>query len=74
MLLKSCQVVGVDWGGWSSRDPAGNRQLLVDVTAMIEAGTVSPFRPTTYPFEQAAEALTALTERRLAGKAALVTR
>jgi NADPH2:quinone reductase len=72
ILLKSCQVVGVDWGGTASRDPEGNRQLLADLTAMIEAGKVKPAMPTTYPLARAGEALTALVERRMAGKVALL--
>jgi NADPH2:quinone reductase len=74
ILLKSCQVVGVDWGGFGGRDPEGNRQLLADLTQMIEAGEVSPAKPTTYPLARAGEALTELTERRIAGKVVLLTR
>jgi len=72
ILLKSCQVVGVDWGGTAARDPEGNRQLLADLTAMIESGQVSPARPKTFPLAEAGEVLTALVERRMAGKVALL--
>ena len=72
ILLKSCQVVGVDWGGSASRERGLNQSLLADLTAMIESGRLAPPAPTTFPLERAGEALTALTERRLVGKAALL--
>ena len=72
-------VHGVDFfgftfkeGGFGGRDPKGNRQLLADVTQMIEGGQLSPAKPTTYPLARAGEALTALTERRIAGKVVLL--
>jgi NADPH2:quinone reductase len=72
ILLKSCQVVGVDWGGSSSRDRDLNPSLLADLTAMIESGKLVPPAPTSFPLEQAGEVLSALAERRLVGKAVLL--
>lgn len=72
ILLKSCQVVGVDWGGSTRRDPAGNDRLMADLTDMIQGGRLTPRAPATFPLEQAGQVLTDLTERRLAGKAVLI--
>jgi NADPH2:quinone reductase len=72
ILLKSCQVVGVDWGGSGGRDPGLNPSLLAELTAMIEAGRLSPSSPQSFPLEQAPAVLTELVERRLVGKAVLV--
>ena len=72
VLLKSCQVVGVDWGGTSSRDASLNPALLAELGRMIDGGTLSPAAPASFPLEHAGQVLTDLTERRLAGKAVLL--
>ena len=72
VLLKSCQVVGVDWGGYGRRDPAGNRALLEQMAQLFESGALSPPAPRVYPLEKAADALTDMMQRRLVGKAVLV--
>ena len=72
ILLKSCQVVGVDWGGWTRREPAGNQQLLAELGEMIASGRLAPRAPAAFPLEQAGQVLTDLRERRLAGKAVLI--
>ena len=72
ILLKSCQVVGVDWGGWTRREPTGNEQLLAELAEMIDSGGLTPRAPAAFPLEQAGQVLTDLTERRLAGKAVLI--
>jgi NADPH2:quinone reductase len=74
VLLKSCQVVGVDWGGTSARDASLNPGLLEELTQMIESGRLRPRAPSAFPLEQAGEVLTELSERRLAGKAVLLPR
>ena len=71
ILLKSCQVVGVDWGGSASRDRALNPSLLGDLAEMIESGRIAPASPAVFPLEQASQVLTDLCERRLVGKAVL---
>jgi len=72
ILLKSCQVVGVDWGGSSARDHSLNPSLLQDLTAMIGDGRLAPPAPSAFPLEQAGTVMTELTERRLIGKAVLL--
>ncbi|MEE2675225.1 MAG: NADPH:quinone oxidoreductase family protein [Myxococcota bacterium] len=72
ILLKSCQVVGVDWGGSERRAPGGNDRLLAELAEMIDRGELAPRAPAAFPLEQAGQVLTDLTERRLAGKAVLI--
>ena len=55
ILLKSCQVVGVDWGGWTRREPAGNQQLLAELAAMIASGRLAPRAPASFAMEQAGQ-------------------
>ena len=71
ILLKQCQVVGVDWGGWGSRNRDENTALFDGLAQRVGSGELSPVPPTVYPFEQAAAALRDLMERRVVGKAAL---
>ncbi len=72
ILLKSCQVVGVDWGGSANRDPKLNEGLLSDLTAMIAEGRISPPAPAALPLEQAGAVLAELAGRRRLGKAVLL--
>jgi NADPH2:quinone reductase len=72
ILLKQCQVVGVDWGGWSSKHRDGNTQLLEKLSGLLESGKLAPPEPQTYPFDQVREGLRDLMDRRVVGKAVLV--
>ncbi len=72
VLLNNRTVVGVDWGGWTFRDPLGHRQLLDEVASMAGDGRLHPARPRSFRLEDAAEVMEGLIERRLAGKAVLV--
>ncbi len=71
VLLNNRTVVGVDWGGWTFRDPAGNRNILDEVATMVADGRLHPTRPRAYPLADAATVMAGLLERRIAGKAVL---
>jgi NADPH:quinone reductase len=71
-LLDNRSLIGVDWGAWSRRDPAGNQALVADLLERIAAGALHPVAPATYPLERAAEALGELAGRRVTGKLALL--
>ncbi len=71
VLLKQCQLVGVDWGGWGSRNREANEQLFRGLAERVGTGELSPVPPTVYPFEEASRALRDLMDRRVVGKAAL---
>lgn len=72
ILLKQCQVVGVDWGGWSSKHRDENDRLFAEIGRWVEAGRLSPLPPSVFPLEQAPQALRDLMDRRIVGKAVLV--
>jgi len=72
VLLRNRRVTGVDWGGWVSRNPEANQQMVRDVFAMIVSGRLRPVEPVSYPFEDAARALADQQQRRVVGKAVLV--
>ncbi len=72
VLLNNRTVVGVDWGGWSFRDPAGNRALLAELLGMVGEGRLHPSAPAIRPLEDAAAVMTGLLDRSIAGKVVLV--
>lgn len=72
VLLKQCQVVGVNWGGWSSLNPEGNRELLSTLLEFVESGRINPLPPTTWPLSEASGAIRELMDRRIVGKAVLL--
>jgi NADPH:quinone reductase len=72
VLLNNRTVVGVDWGGWTFKDPAGNRELIGEVMDLVGNGRLHPTRPATYPLEEAAEVMSGLIDRTIRGKAVVV--
>jgi NADPH2:quinone reductase len=69
VLLKQCQVVGVDWGGWNAKHREQGRALLDDLARMVDEGRITPRAPQARPLEEAPGALRDLMERRVVGKA-----
>lgn len=72
VLLRNRSVLGIDWGIWAMRHANEQRALLDDLLARVEAGTIRPVAPTTYPLEAAGQALEDLLGRRAVGKVALL--
>lgn len=72
VLLNNRTVVGIDWGAWTMRDPAGNQAMLADLFAMAADGRITPVEPRAYPLDRAAEALADLQGRKVAGKVVVV--
>jgi NADPH2:quinone reductase len=67
-LLKSCQVVGVFWGGFVARDPetsARNNRALLDLYAR---GAIRPHVSEHYPLERGGDAIRRLADRGAKGK------
>lgn len=72
VLLNNRTVVGVDWGAWTGRDPAGQAALLHELMAAVGDGRLHPPAPTTFPLDDAAKVLQMALDRQLVGKAVLV--
>ena len=72
ILLRNRRVVGVDWGAWAGRNPAGNAEMLAEVMSFISDHRLSPVEPVSYPLAEAAKALSDLENRKVAGKVVLV--
>jgi NADPH2:quinone reductase len=67
-LLKGCQIVGVFWGAWTTRDPKANQENITELMDLYSAGKIKPHVSATYPLAQAGKAITDLAERRAQGK------
>jgi NADPH2:quinone reductase len=72
VLLNNRTLVGVDWGGWTFRDPLGNRALIDELMAMVADGRLHPTVPAARPLADAAAVMEELIDRSVAGKVVLV--
>jgi NADPH2:quinone reductase len=72
VLLNNRTVVGVDWGGWTFKDPFGNREVISELMEMVGGGRLHPTAPASYPLGEAAAVMTGLIDRSIGGKAVLV--
>ena len=72
-LLKGCAIVGVFWGAFTRNEPERNRQNNLELLDLFVQGRVKPHIHATYPLERAADALNDMLNKRVSGKAELVT-
>jgi NADPH2:quinone reductase len=72
VLLNNRTLVGVDWGAWTGRDPAGQHALLDEILAAVAAGRLHPPEPHRESLDDAGAVLQALLDRQLVGKTVLV--
>lgn len=71
VLLKSCDVLGVFWGAWTARDPAGHRANMAQLLAWAAEGKLSSHVHAVCPLDEAAAALKAIAARQVMGKVIL---
>ena len=72
VLLNNRTVVGVDWGGWTFKDPLGNRALIDELHGHGRRRAPAPDgarHPS--PRAEAAAVMTGLIDRTVAGKVVL---
>ena len=69
VLLKSYDIVGVHWGASVMRDPSSVRRQLDAVLQHVAAGDFTPPLYPPFAFEDAAQALQDLADRKTWGKA-----
>ena len=67
-LLKSCQIVGVFWGAWIDRDPAGFQASTRELLELYQQGAIKPAISARYPLEQGGAAIASLAARSAMGK------
>jgi NADPH2:quinone reductase len=73
ILLKGCSVVGVFWGAFKAREPEKNRENFKTLFDWYEAGKLKPLISHRFPLERAVDALNAIVNREVVGKAILTT-
>lgn len=73
ILLKGCSVVGVFWGAFTAHEPQKNAENFQKLFELYEAGKLRPHISHRFPLERAADALNAIIQREVVGKAVLTT-
>jgi NADPH2:quinone reductase len=71
LLLKNIEISGLQISDYRKRRPAQVAVCFAEVFGLYEQGRVKPAVATAFPLAQAGEALAALRERRIAGRAVL---
>ncbi len=74
ILLKGCQVVGVFWGAYAAREPVENRKNFAQLFTWLSEGKLRPHISLRFSLEQAPEAIQALIDRKVVGKAVVRVR
>jgi len=67
-LLKGASIVGVFWGDYVSREPAGFARDLAALFHLVAQGRLRPHVSARYPLARGAEALDDMMNRRVIGK------
>ena len=68
-LLKSCSIVGVFWGAWSEKFPVENGANIEELFQMYRDGKLKPNISHEFALPEASDALYALINREVVGKA-----
>jgi NADPH2:quinone reductase len=71
LLLKNIEVSGLQVSDYRKRRPALMRACFADIFELYERGRIKPAPAEIFPLDQAAEALAAVRDRRVAGRAVL---
>src|SRR5437763_3255724 len=67
-LLKERSLVGVYWGDWTQRDPAGQRRNVEQLAAWFAEGKIKPAVMERVSLEEAPAAMQRLLQRKVKGK------
>ncbi len=70
-LLMERDIIGIHWGAWVPRSPQEFRAAGEELGAWYRDGRIRPHVSTVYPLSQVAEAMRAMAERRITGKAVI---
>ena len=68
MLLKGCDVMGVNWGAWVRQNPQQHRANLDKLAHWCARGKLSCHIHAVYPLAETAQALKAIADRKAMGK------
>lgn len=71
MLLKELDVRGIHWGAWIPKNPKSHIENMTELMHLYETDKIKPRVSATHKLENFAEAMTALSERKVMGKVVL---
>ena len=71
-LLKGCQIVGVFWGAFAKRSPQADQANMAQIMRWVQEGRLNPHIHREYTLGQTADALQALANREIKGKAVII--
>jgi NADPH:quinone reductase len=71
LLLKNIEISGLQISDYRKRRPAQVAACFAEIFSLYEQGKVKPATATAFPLVRAGEALAALRDRRIAGRAVL---
>ena len=71
-LLKERSLIGVYWGEWTQRDPAGQRRNVEQLAAWFAEGKIKPAVMERVSLEEAPAAMQRLLQRKVKGKVVVV--
>ncbi len=72
-LLKGCSIVGVFWGRFSEKEPAKNVKNIQEIAGFLKKGALKPHIYKKYNLAETPDALWDLMNRKVIGKAVVVT-
>ncbi|AWV99677.1 zinc-binding dehydrogenase [Arcticibacterium luteifluviistationis] len=72
-LLKGCAIMGVFWGRFTTEEPALSIQNIQELGKFYLEGKIKPHIYKLYPLEKGADALNDLMNRKVTGKAVVIT-
>src|SRR3954471_21325755 len=71
LLLNNTEVIGAGWGAYVMSKPELNREIGVEIDALISSGHVRPLIGARFPLERGSEALELIDSRGATGKVVL---
>jgi NADPH2:quinone reductase len=71
-LLKGCQIVGVFWGAFATKDPMGNMTNSMELMQYFAEGKLKPRIHATYALKDTPIALQEMMDRKVKGKSVIV--
>src|SRR4051812_10997358 len=71
LLLGNTEVIGAGWGAYVMTKPELNREIGLEIDALISSGHVRPLIGARYPLERGSEALELIDSRGATGKVVL---
>ena len=72
-LLKGCAIVGVFWGRFAEKEPANSFKNIQEIAGFLMRGEIKPHIYKQYPLSETPQALWDLMNRKVIGKAVVVT-